>query len=122
METKLKSQKRQTFKALFFIVNSLLYRKFNVKRKNVTGLSIFSLVVANSNWGADKTTLLNLYRSFVRSKLNYGCMVYGSTCTSYLKALDAVHYQGLRLCLGVFRTSPTHSLHVGANEPPIDLR
>ena len=66
--------------------------------------------VANSKWGADKTTLLHLYRSLVRSKLDYGCMIYGSARTSYLKALDAVHHQGLWLCLGAFRTAPTDSL------------
>ena len=79
-------------------------------------------VIANSKWGADKTALLPLYRSLVRSKLDYGCMIYGSTRTSYLKALDAVHHQGLRLCLGAFRTSPTDSLYVGENDPPLDLR
>ena len=75
-------------------------------------------VVANSKWGADKTIL----RSLVRSKLDYGCIIYGSARTSYLKALYAVHHQGLRLCLRAFRTYPTDSLYVEANEPPLGLR
>ena len=41
-------------------------------------------VVANSKLGADKITLLHLYRSLVRSKLGYGCIVFGSARTSYL--------------------------------------
>ena len=31
-------------------------------------------VVANQEWGADKAVLLNLYRSLIRSKLDYGCI------------------------------------------------
>ena len=69
-------------------------------------------MIRDSKWGADKTTLVHLYRSLVRSKLDYGCIIYGSARTSYSKALDAVHHQGLWLCLGAFRTSPTDSLYV----------
>ena len=42
--------------------------------------------------------------------------------TSYLKALDAIHHQGLELCLGGYRTSPVDSLYVEVNEPTLDLR
>ena len=42
--------------------------------------------------------------------------------TSFLKALDARHHQGIRLYLGVFQTSPVDSFYVEANEPPLDLR
>ena len=73
-------------------------------------------VVSSTNWGADRTVLLRLYRAHIRSKLDYGCMVYGSARDSYLKMLDPIHHQGLRLCLGAFRTSPTESLYVEANE------
>ena len=79
-------------------------------------------VVSHTNWGADKKTLLCLYRSLVRSKLDYGCFIYGSARRSYLKALDPIHHQALRLCLGAFRTSPKESLYVEANEPPLELR
>ena len=73
-------------------------------------------VVSNTDWGADRTVLLRLYRAHVRSKLDYGCMVYGSARTSYLRMLDPIQNQGLRLCLGAFRTSPAVSLQVEANE------
>ena len=62
---------------------------------------------------------LELENSFLRIKqsvyLDYGCILYGSARTSYLKALDAIHHQGLRLCLGTFLTS-------SANKPPLYLR
>ena len=68
-----------------------------LKEKCTKALDVIK-VVANSKWGADIFTLLHLYRSLVRSKLDYGCIVYhGSARASYLKAFDTIH---LRLCLG----------------------
>ena len=63
-------------------------------------------MLSNINWGGDRSVLLNLYRSLVRSKLDYGSIVYGSARKSYLKCLDTIHHQGLRFALGAFRTSP----------------
>ena len=79
-------------------------------------------VVAHMDWGADKSTLLKLYRSLVRSKLDYGCFIYGSARKSYLRCLDSIHHLGLRLALGALRTSPVESLYVEANEAPLSLR
>ena len=72
-------------------------------------------VVAHTTWGADQQTLIHLYRSLIRSKLEYGCVVYGS----YLRILDPIQNHALRLCLGAYRTSPSSSLSVLANEPPL---
>ena len=44
-------------------------------------------VVASMDWGADRKVLLRLYRTLVRSKLDYGCIVYGSARQSYLRKL-----------------------------------
>ena len=79
-------------------------------------------VVSSTDWGADKPILINLYRSLVRSKLDYGSIVYGSARKSYIQILDAVHHQGLRLCLGAFKTSPVESLYAEANEPSLSNR
>ena len=79
-------------------------------------------IVAHTDWGADRKILLNLYRTIVRSKLDYVCIVYGSARPSYLKTLDTIHHQGIRLALGAFRTSPADSLLVEANEPSLKDR
>jgi len=79
-------------------------------------------VVARAKWGSDEPTLLHLYPSLICSKLDYGTIVYGSARKSYLCMLDQIQNQALRLCLGVFRTSPATSLHVEANETPMELR
>ena len=41
--------------------------------------------------------------------------MYGSARKSYLQKLDPIHNQGLRLCIGAFRTSPVESLYVDAH-------
>ena len=80
-------------------------------------------VVAKMDWGADRSVLLRLNRSFVRSRLEYGCAFFSSAHKSYLKKLEPIQNQGLRICLGAFRTSPMQrSLYVEANEPPLYLR
>ena len=79
-------------------------------------------VLAHTDWGADRKVLLRLYRALIRSKLDYGSIVYGSARKSYLRMLDTIHHQGLRLALGAFRTSPIESLLVEANEPPLHIR
>ena len=78
-------------------------------------LNILKLL-SHTDWGGDKKTLLNLYRSLVRSKLDYGCIICGSAWKSYLKKLDTIHHQSLRLALGAFRTSPVQSLYSEAQE------
>ena len=79
-------------------------------------------VVSCMDWGANRKVLLRLYRTLVRSMLDYGCIVYGSAPQSYLRTLDSIHNQGLRLALGAFRTSPVNSLYAEANEPSLNLR
>jgi len=67
-------------------------------------------------------TLLELYRSHVRSKLDSGSVVYGLYIArqSVLESLDRMQYVVLRTCLGAFRTSPVSSLHVEADELPLN--
>ena len=87
-----------------------------VKAKCLKALNLLKML-SHTSWGADRTTLLHLYRSLIRSKPDYGSIVYGSARKSYLQMLDTVHNQGLRLALGAFRTSPVSSLNVEADEP-----
>ena len=55
-------------------------------------------VVAKMDWGAD-SVLMRLYCPFVRSRLEYGCAVFGSALKSYLTKLEPIQNQGLRICL-----------------------
>ncbi len=92
-----------------------------LKDKCLKALNLLK-VVSRTNWGGDRKVLLRLYRSLIRSKLDYGCIVYGSARKSYLKILDPIANQGLRLALGAFRTSPIESLLTEADEPTLKQR
>ncbi|GFU46495.1 probable RNA-directed DNA polymerase from transposon X-element [Trichonephila clavipes] len=79
-------------------------------------------VLSNTSWGADRTSLLRVYQAIVLSRIDYGCVAYGSACNSTLQKLDPVHHMALRICSGAFRTSPVHSLYVNCHQLPLDLR
>ncbi|GFY11313.1 RNase H domain-containing protein [Trichonephila clavipes] len=59
-------------------------------------------VLSNTTWGSDRTSLLRVYQAIVLSRIDYGCVVYGSACNSTLKKLDPVHHMALRICSGGF--------------------
>ena len=79
-------------------------------------------VVAHLKWGGDRDTLLMLDRAIVRSKLDYGCSVYGTASNTNLRQLDSIHNSGLTLALGAFCTSSISSLYTEANETPLEER
>jgi len=77
---------------MLFPANLLRY----LKNKCTKALNLLR-VAAHTSWGADQQTLLHLYRSLVRSKLDYGSIVYGSAHGSYLQMLDPVQSCGIPL-------------------------
>ena len=92
-----------------------------VRRKCQKAMNLLK-VLSGVEWGADREILLTIYKAYIQSRLDYGSIVYNSACKSYLDRLNPVQNQALRICLGAFRTSPTVSLHVEANVPPLNLR
>ncbi|GFV17018.1 probable RNA-directed DNA polymerase from transposon X-element [Trichonephila clavipes] len=60
--------------------------------------------------------------AIVLSRIDYGCVAYGSACNSTLQKLDPVHHLALRIGSGAFRTSPVQSLYVNCHQLPLDLR
>ena len=79
-------------------------------------------VVGHTDWGADRKVLLQLYQALVRSKLDYGSVIYGSASKTNLQKLNTIHHSGLRIALGAFRTSPIQSMYTEACETSLHLR
>lgn len=78
--------------------------------------------LSNTNWGADHSTLLQLYKALVQYRLDYGSLIYGSAAPSALHVLDPVHHCGVRVATGAFRTSPVTSVLVETGVPPLQIR
>ncbi len=93
----------------------------HIKNKTQKSLNLLR-VLSNTSWGADRRSKTLIYKALIRSKLDYGSIVYGSARPSYLKSLETIQNQALRLCLGAFRTSPVESLEVESGEMCLDLR
>jgi hypothetical protein len=79
-------------------------------------------VLSGVSWGGNRTVMLRLYRSLVRSKLDYGSFIYGSATEAKLRILDPVHHTSIRLATGAFRTSPVVSLYAESGELSLSVR
>lgn len=75
--------------------------------------------VTRVHWGADRPTLLLLYKATVLSVLDYGCQIYGTASPSVLQKLDPVHHQGIRLSSGAFRSSRIECMLSEAGAMPL---
>ncbi len=71
-------------------------------------------------WGADYQSLKYIYVSLIRSRIDYGRVVYRSAAKSLLARLDIIQAKALRLCLGAVKTSPVCALQVESGEMPLD--
>ena len=78
-------------------------------------------VIAITEWGAVWKTLLKLYRSLTRLKLDYGNFIYQSARKTYLKILNPIYHADLRLVLGGFKAFLFESNAEG-NKAPANIR
>lgn len=78
--------------------------------------------LTSNDWGSDRKTLIMLYKSLIRSKLDYSCHVYNNASKDLLKQLEVVQNQCLRLAAGLKHTTPVVSLQAECNILPISLR
>ena len=76
--------------------------------------------LAGVKWGASRATLLRFYRIFIRSRIEYGCEVYGSASSSLLHHLEVVQNTALRIALGAFKSSPVTALLAESGLPSLD--
>ena len=63
-----------------------------------------------------------LYRAIIRSKIDYGSIVYGAANAATLKSLEVVANEAMRITSGTFKTTPVSIMQVMNSEPPLELR
>lgn len=79
-------------------------------------------MLRGTDFGSDKNSLLLIYKSLIRSKIDYGAQIYSCAVTSELKKLDIVQNKALRLALGALHSTPGYLLEVEAGVPPLNIR
>ena len=92
-----------------------------LKQKTIKRMNLLK-TLSHLDWGADRKTLLRLYDSLIRSKIDYGSHIYATASEHLLLQIRSVHNQAIRLCTGAFRSSPVPSLYAESGEPPLDNR
>ena len=61
-------------------------------------------------WGADRETLMLVYRMEIRPKIDYGCIVYGAVSEAALKPHNTVLNDAMKIATGAFKSTPIDSL------------
>ena len=77
--------------------------------------------LSSNTLGASSRVLRQFYIAYIRSKIDYGSIIYGSASESSLRKLDVIQNSCLRMILGARKTSPILSLEAESNIPPLSL-
>ena len=77
--------------------------------------------IAGTKWGADRKSLIKIYKSLILSKIDYGVQAYGSVSKSNLKKLETIQNSAMRIILGVYKTTAIKNLNIESNIPPLDI-
>ena len=78
--------------------------------------------LSGTDWGANKRTMLMLYRTLIRSVIDYGSIAYDSASKSSKQKLNLIQSKALRICCGAMSMTPVAALQVECGETPLDLR
>ena len=88
----------------------------SILRNDCAKLTGMLKTITNQQWGSDQQCTTKIYQMHIRFKIEYGAPVYSSAAKSTLVPLDSITTECLRIATGAFRTTPTETLHVLANE------
>ena len=75
-----------------------------------------------TNGAQVKKVLLIIYRSLIRSILDYGAIALDSMSNGNKERLDSIQAQALRIACGAARSTATAALQVEMGEPPLQIR
>ena len=93
----------------------------HIKAKCSSRLNLFRCLTS-SECGADRATLLRLYKALVLPVIEYGAIMYAGGKEKILESLETIQNSFLRIALGAMRTSPISALQVESNVPPLSIR
>ena len=107
----------KSFKYLWvFFDERITWRVHIIKSRKVLNIM---RCLSGMDWGANAASLKQIYVYLLRSRMEYGSIVFGSASKSVLSELDIIQAKALGICLGAVRTSPVCALQVEAGEMPL---
>jgi ribonuclease HI len=89
--------------------------------KSAKRLNLMRSLTGN-NWGSSRQILLTVYKSLIRSIIDYGAIVYKSASKSVLKILDTIQYKALLIATGGIIGTPLSTLLAECGEKSLNLR
>ena len=106
----IKSSERAKFLGIYFDFNHSFMSKINeVQKRCHKALNIIKFV-CGTWWGSHPETLIILYKSFVRSIIDYGSYIYFPKLKSLSEKLEKIQFTAIRAALGYRNTTPTNIL------------
>jgi len=82
----------------------------------------FMRSVSGIAWGANKESLLIIYKALIRSVIDYGCSAYNTASDNVKYKLDKIQAQALRISCGAMKCTAVAALQVECGEMPLRLR
>ncbi|XP_052778558.1 uncharacterized protein LOC128216002 [Mya arenaria] len=79
-------------------------------------------MLCGTDFGSDKHSLLVIYKSLIRSKIDYGAQVYANASPNSLKILENIQNKALRIALRALPCTPACMLEEEAGILPLALR
>ena len=76
--------------------------------------------LAGTNWGCDKKTIINTYKSICRSVLEYGCQIWAPIISPHLwNKLQIIQNQALKIATGCLKIASLDHIHHETKVLPI---
>lgn len=78
--------------------------------------------LAGSWWGSHPSSMLQIYKSVIRPKVEFGCFLFGSAALCHQRKLNVLQSSCLRSAIGALKSTPIHSLNIETCCPPLHIR
>lgn len=104
----LQLERSDKFKYLGIWLDTKLTWKYYIEyiETNCKKVINFMRMVTGHSWGADRQSLIYIYKALIRSIIDYGCIVYSSACKTSLNKIERMQFKVLRIALGAFKRTP----------------
>ena len=78
--------------------------------------------LASTSWGADKSTLRQLYLGYVRSTMDYSLALQSLSSPTTQLTVDRIQNNALRFISGAMKSTPTEACEIHTNVEPLNIR